>query len=50
MITAYSFRNAYSHRAHQFGHRNDVICMAMDHSLSNHESNYEWARSESIPE
>ena len=49
-LRPYSFRNAYSLRAHRLGHRNDVICMAMGHSLSTHESNYEWARSESVLE
>ena len=49
-VRPYSFRNAFSLRAHRLGHRNDVICMAMGHSLSTHESNYEWARSESVLE
>ena len=49
-LRPYSFRNSYSLRAHRIGHRNDVICMAMGHSLSTHESNYEWARSESVLE
>ncbi len=49
-LRPYSFRNAYSLRAHRLGHRKDVICMAMGHSLSTHESNYEWARSESVLE
>ena len=49
-VRPYSFRNAFSLRAHRLGHRNDVICMAMGHSLSTHESSYEWARSESVLE
>ena len=49
-LRPYSFRNAYSLRAHRLGHRNDVICMAMGHSLSTHENSYEWARSESVLE
>ena len=49
-VRPYSFRNAFSLRAHQLGHRNDVICLAMGHSLSTHESSYEWARSESVLE
>ena len=49
-LRPYSFRNSYSLRAHRIGHRNDVICMAMGHSLSSHETNYEWARSESVLE
>ena len=49
-LRPYSFRNAYSLRAHRLGHRNDVICLAMGHSLSTHESSYEWARSESVLE
>ena len=49
-LRPYSFRNAYSLRAHRLGHRNDVICMAMGHSLSTHENSYEWARSESMLE
>ena len=43
-VRPYSFVNAFSLRAHQLGHRNDVICLAMGHSLSTHESSYEWAR------
>ena len=49
-LRPYSIRNSYSLRAHRIGHRNDVICMAMGHSLSTHETNYEWARSESVLE
>ena len=49
-LRPYSFRNSYSLRAHRIGHRNDVICIAMGHSLSTHESNYEWVRSESVLE
>ena len=49
-LRPYSFRNAYSLRAHRLGHRNDVICMNMGHSLSTHENSYEWARSESMLE
>ena len=49
-LRPYSFRNAYSLRAHRLGHRNDVICLAMGHSLSTHESSYEWARNESVLE
>ena len=49
-LRPYSLRNAYSLRAHRLGHRNDVICMAMGHSLSTHENSYEWARSESVLE
>ena len=49
-LRPYSFRNAYSLRAHRLGHRNDVICMNMGHSLSTHENSYEWARSESMQE
>ena len=49
-LRPYSFRNAYSLRAHRLGHRNDVICLAMGHSLSTHENSYEWARSESVLE
>ena len=49
-VRPYSFRNAFSLRAHQLGHRNDVICMAMGHSLSTHETSYEWARDESVLE
>ena len=49
-LRPYSFRNSYSLRAHRIGHRNDVICMAMGHSLSTHKSNYEWARGESMLE
>ncbi len=49
-VRPYSFRNSYSLRAHRLGHRNDVICMAMGHSLSTHQSNYEWSRDESVLE
>ena len=49
-VRPYSFRNAFSLRAHHIGHRNDVICLAMGHSLSTHETSYEWARSESVLE
>ena len=49
-LRPYSFRNAYSLRAHRLGHRNDVICLAMGHSLSTHESSYEWARDTSVLE
>ena len=49
-LRPYSFRNCYSLRAHRLGHRNDTICLAMGHSLSTHESNYEWARDTSVLE
>ena len=49
-LRPYSFRNSYSLRAHRLGHRNDVICLAMGHSLSTHENSYEWARNESVLE
>lgn len=49
-VRAYSFRNAYSLRAHRSGHRLDTICVAMGHSLAVHQSSYEWAREESVLE
>jgi integrase len=44
----YSFRNAYSLRAHRAGHRLDVVCLAMGHSLATHQANYEWARDSNV--
>lgn len=49
-LRAYSFRNAYSLRAHRSGHRLDTICLAMGHSLAVHQSSYEWARADSVLE
>ncbi len=49
-VRPYSFRNSYSLRAHRLGHRNDVICLSMGHSLSTHQSNYEWSRDQSVLE
>ena len=49
-LRAYSFRNAYSMRAHRAGHRLDTTCVAMGHSLAVHQSSYEWARDESVLE
>jgi len=49
-VRPYSFRNSYSLRAHRLGHRNDVICMAMGHSLAVHQSSYEWSRDDAVLE
>ena len=46
----YSFRNAYSLRGHRAGHRLDVLCLAMGHSPTTHQANYEWARDSSVLE
>ena len=42
-VCPYSFRDAYSLRAQHVDHRLDVICTAMGHSLTVHQSSYEWS-------
>lgn len=49
-VRPYSFRNAYSLRAHRAGHRLDVTCTAMGHSLAVHQSSYEWSRDDAVLE
>jgi hypothetical protein len=49
-LRGYSFRDAYSLRAHRTGHRLDVICTAMGHSLAVHQSSYEWSRDDAVLE
>ena len=49
-LRPYSFRNAYSLRAHHAGHRLDVVCQAMGHSLAVHQSSYEWAAEDALLE
>ena len=49
-VRPYSFRDAYSIRAHRADHRLDVICTAMGHSLAVHQSSYEWSRDGAVLE
>ena len=49
-VRPYSFRDAYSLRAHRADHRLDVICTAMGHSLAVHQSSYEWSRDDAVLE
>ena len=49
-VRPYSFRDAYSLRAHRVDHRLDVICTAMGHSLAVHQSSYEWSRDDAVLE
>ena len=49
-VRPYSFRDGYSLRAHRADHRLDVICTAMGHSLSVHQSSYEWSRDDAVLE
>ncbi|WP_156097869.1 hypothetical protein [Synechococcus sp. KORDI-100] len=47
-VRPYSFRDSYSLRGHRAGHRLDVLCTAMGHSLTVHTSSYEWSRDDSV--
>lgn len=49
-VRPYSFRDAYSLRAHRADHRLDAICTAMGHSLAVHQSSYEWSRDDAVLE
>jgi len=49
-LRPYSMRNSFSLRAHRAGHRLDVVCLAMGHSLAVHQKSYEWARDSSVLE
>ena len=49
-VRPYSFRDAFSLRAHRARHRLDTICTAMGHSLAVHQSSYEWSRDDAVLE
>ncbi|KZR90711.1 hypothetical protein MITS9509_02607 [Synechococcus sp. MIT S9509] len=49
-VRPYSFRNAYSVRAHNAGRHNDVICAAMGHEVDSHSSSYEWGSEDAVLE
>lgn len=49
-VRPYSFRNAYSVRAHNAGRHNDVVCAAMGHELDSHSSSYEWGSDDAVLE
>jgi integrase len=50
VLRPYSFRNSYSIRIHRLNLPSNAICVAMNHSITTHESSYEWATENTVLE